>query len=203
MRRPRVPKCRGMPRSCRRTSFFSARAPAPPPPGVPRERTSSIRSRPVRDFSAQEAYLAAVDRDTLADYEAFVNAYPGDPMARRVRAIIAARREALTWRRSRNVDTPPAYWSYLRRYPRGAHSDDARRRLAYLSAAFQPPPRFTVITYDVPPPPPEEVIYVERRVLVFDDPDFGFAPPPPPPIIFFPRRAGYFCGVPPPGTPSQ
>src|SRR6202022_4226971 len=170
-------------------------------PDASREQTSSIRSRPVRDLSAQEAYLAAVDRDTLADYEAFVNAYPGDPMARRVRAIIAARREALTWRRSRNVDTPPAYWSYLRRYPRGAHSDDARRRLAYLSAAFQPPPRFTVITYDVPPPPPEEVIYVERRVLVFDDPDFGFAPPPPPPNIFLSRRPVYFVDLPPPRPP--
>ena len=181
--------------------YFFERAPDAPPPAVSREQTSSIRSRPVRDLSAQEAYLAAVDRDTLADYEAFVNAYPGDPMARRVRAIIAARREALTWRRSRNVDTPPAYWSYLRRYPRGAHSDDARRRLAYLSAAFQPPPRFTVITYDVPPPPPEEVIYVERRVLVFDDPDFGFAPPPPPPIIFLSRRPVYFVDLPPPRPP--
>src|SRR3979411_113798 len=108
--------------------------------------------------------------------------------AGRGRPLRAGRREAITWRRSRNVDTPPAYWSYLRRYPRGAHSDDARRRLAYLSAAFEPPPRFTVITYDVPPPPPEEVIYVERRVLVFDDPDFGFAPPPPPPILFLPPR---------------
>jgi uncharacterized caspase-like protein len=181
--------------------YFFQRAPDAPPPAVSREQTSSIRARPVRDFSAQEAYLAAVDRDTLKDYEAFLNAYPGDPMARRVRAIIAARREAITWRRSRNVDTPPAYWSYLRRYPRGAHSDDARRRLSYLSATFEPPPRFTVITYDVPPPPPEEVIYVERRVLVFDDPDFGFAPPPPPPIIFLPPRPVYFVDLPPPPPP--
>jgi uncharacterized caspase-like protein len=181
--------------------YFFERAPTAPPPAVSREQASSIRSRPVREFSAQEAYLVAIDRDTLQDYEAFLNAYPGDPMARRVRAIIAARREAITWRRSRNVDTPPAYWSYLRRYPRGAHSDDARRRLAYLSAASQPPPRFTVITYDVPPPPREEVIYVERRVLVFDDPDFGFAPPPPPPIIFLSPRPVYFVDLRPPRPP--
>jgi uncharacterized caspase-like protein len=91
-------------------------------------------------------------------------------------AIVAARREAITWRRSRGVDTPAAYWSYLRRYPNGFHANDARRRLAYLTAALEPPPRFDIISYDVPPPPPEEIIYVERPVLIFDDPDF-FEPP--------------------------
>ncbi|MGM4920305.1 caspase family protein [Tardiphaga sp. 813_E8_N1_3] len=181
--------------------YFFERAPDAPPPAVSREQTSAIRSRPLRDFSSQEAYLAAVDRDTLEDYEAFLAAYPNDPMARRVRAIVAARREAITWRRTRGVNTPPAYWSYLRRYPRGAHADDARRRLAYLSAAFEPPPQFSVIAYDVPPPPPEEVIYVERPVLMFDDPDFGFAPPPPPPIIFLPPRPVYFVDLPPPPPP--
>jgi uncharacterized caspase-like protein len=115
-------------------------------------------------------------------YDDLLSAYPGDPMAPRVRAIIAARREAITWRRTRNIDTPQAYWSYLRRYRRGAHCDDARRRLAYLSAAFEPPPSFAMVEYDVPPPPPDEIIYVERLVLAFDDPDFDFAPPPPPPL---------------------
>jgi hypothetical protein len=28
-----------------------------------------------------------------------------------------------------------------------------------LTAALEPPPRFDVISYDVPPPPPEEIIY--------------------------------------------
>ncbi len=178
--------------------YFFERAPDAPPPQVSPEQTSSIRSKPIRDFDAREAYLATLDRDNLPDYESFLVAYPNDPMARRVRAIIAARREAITWRRSRNVDTPPAYWSYLRRYPRGFHADDARRRLAYLTAAFEPPPRFEIISYDVPPPPPEEVIYVERPVLIFDDPDFGFEPPPPPPVFFLPPRPVYFIDLAPP-----
>src|ERR1700726_4742377 len=181
--------------------YFFERAPDAPPPQVSPEQTSSIRSRPIRDFDAQEAYLAALDRDNLQDYENFLAAYPRDPMAKRVRAIVAARREALTWRRTRNVDTPPAYWSYLRRYPRGAHSDDARRRLAYLSADFDPPPRFTVITYDVLPPPVEEFVYVERTELAFDDPDFGFEPPPPPPVFFLPARPVYFIDLAPPPPP--
>src|SRR5216684_2601702 len=181
--------------------YFFERAPDAPPPQVSPEQTSSIRSKPIRDFDARDGYLAALDRDNLQDYENFLRAYPNDPMARRVQAIVAARREAITWRRSRSVDTPPAYWSYLRRYPRGSHANDARRRLAYLAAALEPPPRFEIISYDVPPPPPEEVIYVERPVLIFDDPDFGFEPPPPPPVFFLPPRPVYFVDLAPPPPP--
>src|SRR6202521_5021981 len=178
--------------------YFFERAPDAPPPQVSPEQTSSIRSKPIRDLDARDAYLAALDRDNLQDYENFLVAYPDDPMARRVRAIVAARREAATWRRSRSVDTPPAYWSYLRRYPRGSHANDAPRRLSYLTAVLEPPPRFEIISYDVPPPPPEEIIYVERPVLIFDDPDFGFEPPPPPPVFFLPPRPVYFVDLAPP-----
>src|SRR6202048_56765 len=181
--------------------YFFERAPDAPPPQVSPEQTSSIRSKPIRDLDARDAYLAALDRDNLQDYENFLVAYPNDPMARRVRAIVAARREAATWRRSRSVDTPPAYWSYLRRYPRGSHANDARRRLAYLTAALEPPRSFEIISYDIPPPPQEEVIYINRPVLIFDDPDFGFEPPPPPPVFFLPPRPVYFVELAPPPPP--
>lgn len=163
---------------------FFERAADAPPPAISAEQTGAIRARPIRDLDAQEAYIVALERDTLEGYSDFLAVYPNDPMARRVRAIIAARREAITWRRTRIVDTPPAYWSYLRRYSEGPHASDARRRLAYLAAAFEPPPSFAVMAYDLPPPPPEELIYIRRPVLVFDDPVFGFAPPPPAPVIF-------------------
>ncbi len=181
--------------------YLFERAPDAPPATVTADQTASIRSRPIREFDAGDAYLAALDRDTLQGYQDFLVAYPNDPMAARVRAIIAARREAITWRRTRGIDTPPAYWSYLRRYPRGAHADDARRRLAFLSAAFEPPPSFAVVDYDVPPPAPDEMVYVERPVLVFDDPEFAFAPPPPPEVIFLPPPAVYFVDLPPPPLP--
>jgi len=181
--------------------YLFERAADAPPPQVTPDQTASIRTRPIRDFAAADAYLAALDRDTLAGYEDFLAAYPGDPMAPRVRAIVAARREAITWRRTRNIDTREAYWSYLRRYRRGAHCDDARRRLAYLSAAFEPPPSFAVVEYDVPPPPPDEIIYLERPVLAFNDPDFDFAPPPPPPPVFLPPPPVYFVDLPPPQPP--
>jgi uncharacterized caspase-like protein len=180
---------------------FFERAADAPPPAVSPEQTASIRARPLRDLDAQEAYILALERDTLDSYAEFVDAYPQDPMARRVRVIIAARREAITWRRSRVADTPQAYWSYLRRYPEGPHAADAHRRLAYLAAAFEPPSAFTALAYDVPPPPPEEIVFIGRPVLVFNDPFFAFAPPPPPPVLFLAPPPPEFVVLAPPPPP--
>jgi len=180
---------------------FFERAADAPPPAISTEQAAAIRARPIRDLDAQQAYIVALERDTLDGYSDFLAAYPTDPMAGRVRAIIAARREAITWRRTRLVDTPPAYWSYLRRYPDGPHAGDAHRRLAFLAAAFEPPPSFAAMAYDVPPPPPEEIIYIRRPVLVFDDPVFGFAPPPPAPVIFLASPPPEFVVLEPPPPP--
>jgi uncharacterized caspase-like protein len=184
------------------TSFvlFERTADAPPP-AVPVEQAAAIRARPLRELAAQEAYAAALERDTLDGYSEFLIAYPDDPMGARVRAIIAARREAITWRHTRLIDTPPAYWSYLRRYPEGPHAADAHRRLAFLAAAFDPPAVFTTIAYDLPPPPPEEIIYIRRPVLIFDDPTFAFAPPPPPPVVFLAPPPPEFVVLAPPAPP--
>src|ERR1700724_3051010 len=165
--------------------MFFNRAPDAPAPAPP-DQAAAARAKPMRDLGVQDAYAAALERDTMQGYEDFLAAYPGDPLARRVRAIAAARREAITWLRSYRADTPQAYWSYLRRYPRGPHAGDARRRLAILTAPLEPPPSFAVMDYDVPPPPPDEIIYVDRPVLAVSDPEFDSLPPPPPPIYFLP-----------------
>jgi uncharacterized caspase-like protein len=178
-------------------SFFE-RGPDAPPPAQTQDQVAAIRNKPIRDLGAQDAYAAALERDTLPAYEEFLGAYPDDPMAKRVMAIVAARREAITWRRTYRTDTPEAYWSYLRRYPHGPHAGDARRRLAILTAPVEPPPTFAMIDYDVPPPPPEEIVYVDRPVLVFSDPVFGFVPPPPPPVYYLPPPPPDFVVLPPP-----
>lgn len=177
---------------------FFERAPDAPPPQATPDQVAAIRNKPIRDLGVQDAYATALERDTLPAYEDFLAAYPGDPLAKRVMAIVAARREAITWRRSYRTDTPDAYWSYLRRYPRGPHAGDARRRLAILTAPIEPPPTFAMMDYDVPPPPPEEIVYVDRPVLYFSDPDFGFAPPPPPPVYYLPPPPPDFVVLAPP-----
>ncbi|WP_426525471.1 caspase family protein [Bradyrhizobium sp. McL0615] len=179
---------------------FFERAPDAPAAPAP-DQAAAARSKPIRELGVRDAYAAALERDTLPAYEDFLGAYPDDPMAKRVRAIAAARREAITWRRSYRADTPNAYWSYLQRYPRGPHAADARRRLAILTAPQEPPPSFDVIDYDVPPPPPEEFIYVDRPVLAFGDPEFDFLPPPPAPVYYLPPPPDDFVILEPPPPP--
>lgn len=181
--------------------LFFDRAPDAPAPSPP-DQAAAVRSKPIRDLGVQDAYAAALERDSMQGYEDFLVAFPGDPLARRVRAIVAARREAITWLRTYRTDTPQAYWSYLRRYPRGPHAGDARRRLAILTAPLEPPPAFAVIDYDVPPPPPEEIVYVDRPVLAFSDPEFDFVPPPPPPVFFLPPPPPDFVILAPPPPPD-
>jgi uncharacterized caspase-like protein len=173
----------------------------PDAPAAPPDQVAAVRDKPIRDLGVQDAYAAVLQRDTLPGYEDFLAAYPDDPMAKRVRAIAAARREAITWRRTYRADTPNAYWSYLQRYPRGPHAADARRRLAILTAALEPPPTFDVIDYDVPPPPPEEFIYIDRPVLAFGDPEFDFIAPPPAPVYYLPPPPDDFVILEPPPPP--
>lgn len=182
------------------TFTFFERGPDVPPEAAP-DQVAAFRDKPIRDLSVQDAYAAAIERDTLSAYEEFLAAYPSDPQARRVRAIVAARREAIIWQRSCRADRPEAYWSYLRRYPRGPHVADARRRLVLLAAPVGPPPSFAMIEYDVPPPPPEELNYIDRPVLAFSDPDFGFVPPPPPAVYFLPAPPPDFVVLSPPIAP--
>ncbi len=173
---------------------------APPPPQV--ISLAEIRRRPLRDFgNADAAYAAVLALDTMRGYEEFLALYPDSPYAQRVAAMLAVRREELIWRRCVVDDTPPAYWSYLRRYPHGPHAWDARRRLAILRAAEEPPATFVIIDFGVPPPPPAELVFVDRPIVIFVE--RGWAPPPPPPIVFVPPRPHEFAVLPPPPPPLQ
>src|SRR5580693_910935 len=172
---------------------------APPPPNV--MPIADVRAKPIRDFSSvDDAYAAALDRDTIDGYQQFLAVYPNSPYSARVAGMLAVRREAIIWRRCVIADTPPAYWSYLRRYPNGPHVWDARRRLAMLSAAYDPPPDFAYYDFGVPPPPPDELGYVDGPVIIFAGP--RYAPPPRPPLFFLPPRPREYAVLPPPPPPS-
>jgi uncharacterized caspase-like protein len=173
---------------------------APPPPNV--VPIAEVRAKPIRDFpSVDDAYAAALDRDTIEGYEQFLAVYPHSPYSARVAGMVAVRREAIIWRRCVIADTPPAYWSYLRRYPDGPHVWDARRRLAMLAAAYEPPPDFAYYDFGVPPPPPDELVYVDRPIIIFAGP--RYAPPPRPPLFFLPPRPREYAVLPPPPPPRE
>ena len=200
--------------------FFERTADAPPP-AAPADQVATIRSRPIREMAPQEAYSAVLDRDTIGAYEEFIDTYPDDVLARRARAILAIRREAIVSRRTCVVDTPNAYWSYLRRYPNGPHIYDARRRLARFVVALEPPPVFPVLAYTCRLHRPRRSrLWIARcwfSMILFGfasssatahlspsppPPEFIVLPPPPPPIGLFvclrrsTRRCRYGCNRP-------
>ena len=182
--------------------IFFERTEEAPPLVAASELSVALRSRAIRDLGAQEAYVAALERDALPDYLEFVDSYADSPLASRIWAIVAARREALIWRRTRLLDTPAAYWSYLRIYSQGPHVGDCERRLAYLHAALEPPPDFDAVGYDIPPPVPQESTFIEQSAVFFGDPTYEFAPPPPIPEDFLPPPSPALAELPPPEVPE-
>src|SRR5262249_9155024 len=131
-------------------------ADAPPPPNV--IPLADLRTKPIREFrSVEDAYEAALERDSLEGYEQFLVVYPNPPCSKRIAAMLAVRREEIIWRRCVVIGTPQAFWSYLRRYPNGPHAFDARRALVRLAAALEPPPSFAFVEFGVPLPPAEEL----------------------------------------------
>ncbi|HLH11354.1 MAG TPA: caspase family protein [Methylovirgula sp.] len=176
--------------------FFTRDADAPALANLASEQSKKLGGLPVA-----AAYTLAIERDTLDAYEEFLAAYPRDSLALRVRALAAARREALTWARAVAANTPEAYWTYMRRYRFGPHFVDARRRLAVLAAPLDPPPRFDPYDFGgLPPPHEEEYLVVDQPVLIFNDPSF----PPPPPASNLPLRPVEFEHLlpPQPGAPG-
>ena len=174
---------------------FERAADAPPPPAP------AIAAAPVAGGNADVAYYSALQRDTIPGYSEFLRVYPKSDQARRVRAILAARREASLWERTVATNSPRAYWTYVRLYPKGPHIGDARRRIAMLAAAYDPPPDFRPMVYDdLPPPPPGEIEHFDRSDYAFDD--YGPPPPPPPPVYY----QGYdddWRDLPPPPPPRE
>jgi uncharacterized caspase-like protein len=182
--------------------MFFERGPEAPPRRDSSAQTAWMRSQPMGSLGSNDAYMLALMRDTYDAYADFLADYWHDPMTTRVRALLAARREAITWRRTVQANVANAYWSYLGRYPRGPHVADARRLLTRLGAEIAAPSRFAMMDYDVSPPLPDELMYIERAALVFDDPAFAFEPPPPSPVYFL-EPAPEFLALGPPVAPSR
>ncbi|MET4391695.1 putative caspase-like protein [Bradyrhizobium sp. F1.4.3] len=142
------------------------------------EREAWLRSQAMASLGPQDAYFAALIRDTFDTYADFLADHGRDPLAKRVLAMLAARREAITWRRTCQADTPEAYWTYLERYPNGAHGTDARRRVKKLGASIVLPAKFRRVEYDIPSPLPDELDYVGQPALSLAD--SAFLPEPEP-----------------------
>ncbi len=165
----------------------------PPRVGSP-DQMANLRAQPLKKLGATDAYFVTLMRDTFDGYADFLADYWQDPMASRVQALLAARREAITWWRTHQAHVPDAYWTYLERYPRGPHAEEAHILLSRLGVSSAPPSTFARREYDIPPPLPAELPYIERPVLMLGDPDLAFEHLPPMPA--------HFLGPPPPVGPE-
>ena len=163
---------------------FRERGPDVSPRADSWKQVERMRSQPLRGLGVRDAYFIALLRDTFAGYTEFLANHWNDPLSKRVRALLAARRESITWRRTYQANVPSAYWTYLERYPRGSHAADVRTLLVRLGAPISVPSKFARTEYDVPGPLPDEIQYIERTMLVLDDPEFALEPPPPLPAYF-------------------
>ncbi|CAN1510909.1 Caspase domain containing protein [Rhabdaerophilaceae bacterium] len=121
---------------------------------------------PAPSNPADEAYARAVALDTIRGYEGFLADHPTHPQAKRVLALLAGKREAAYWQRTRRTNTEGAYWSYLKYYPRGGHAAEARRRLSRFTPAEAPPANFVEMVYDDLLPPRDDEIEVYETIVV-------------------------------------
>ena len=153
-----------------------ARAPGAPPPAVAIETQANMRARPIRDYPVDQAFAATLEQDTISGLCRFPQRLSQLRLRPRVRAMLAVRREAMTWRRACLANTPNAYWTYLQRYPRGPHAGDARRRLATINAALTAAAAHSRCTNSTcRRRSKRKTIYFRRPYVVFDDPDWGRA----------------------------
>lgn len=154
---------------------------APPPPR---------QARPMREIDPDDAYSLAIEMDTLDGYVDFVEAYPRHPYATRIWTVIRARREALSWMRAWQHNTPQSYWTYLRRYPSGLYFYDAQSRLRRLNASLNPPQGFAAMNFEGVP------------VALADEPrdyrDVYMIGPPPPRILYRPPPPAFLANLAPP-----
>ncbi len=183
-------------------AFFERGLGAPTRTDSPAQ-TAWMRSQPMGHLGAQNAYAVALLRDTFDGYGDFLADFGQAPIGKRILALLAVRREAISWRRSYQANTPAAYWTYLKRYPRGPHAADARRLLVRLTAATEPPPTFRTMDYDVSAPPLAELKYLENPALDFNDPQFAFAPPPPTPAQFLETPPAELVALKEPPAPHE
>jgi Caspase domain len=186
---------------------------SPPTVAIPPVSRSLASVDELRRLPPDDAYARVVETDTLRDYQWFVEAYPTYRLAPQIWVIIETRREAILWRRAVTRNSEHAYWNYLKRYPNGAHADEARMRLGLLSEPTAPPPDYVAQPEAMPPGWWDEAVDLVEVVPqgydapppVFDDLAPVYVEPPPPllpyPVGFYPPpRYWLVPRLPPPGA---
>lgn len=116
------------------------------------------------------AFTIALGRGTPDALEEFNFLHPANPSVKRAKIILSAMKEARIWSQVLEEDRPESYWAYLKLYPRGGHSDEARYRLTMLKAALVPPADAPLTVISNPPASSDEASpVIEFSPVALDD----------------------------------
>ena len=159
---------------------------------VPPAKPKKVTKNRLREMPDDEAYLTAIESDSLEDYQWFVETHPHDARAGQIWDLIDRRREAILWHRTQTIGSRRAYWNYLKRYPDGAHAWEARNWLNNRGDGL-PPRNYVAVPDNLPPG------YYDEAVGVPDVVPDGFVAPP----TVFDSLAPVFVPRPKPWQPKQ
>lgn len=81
----------------------------------------------LRAKSPREAYEIVIREDALEAYQAFLELYPSESFAPRVRSLLERRQELVAWHEAVTINTPAAYREFLASYPKSDYAAAAQR----------------------------------------------------------------------------
>ena len=88
----------------------------------PKYQVAELRTRSVR-----EAYDIVIEEDAVEYYEEFVEVYPNDPLALRIRALLASRLMMVAWHNALKVNSPVAYQTFQNKFAHTVYANQAAK----------------------------------------------------------------------------
>jgi hypothetical protein len=97
-------------------------------------RTAGGWQEELRAKSPREAFEVVIREDSLDAYEAYLEVYPSESFAPRVRSLLERRQELVAWHEAVTVNTPAAYREFLVSYPSSDYAATAQRLVSRTDA---------------------------------------------------------------------
>lgn len=93
----------------------------------PYARTAEGWHNELQAKSPGEAYEVVIREDSVEAYEAYLDLYPSEGFAPRVRSLLERRQELVAWHDAVTVNSPAAYREFLASYPSSDYASTAQR----------------------------------------------------------------------------
>ncbi|MFL9827529.1 caspase family protein [Rhodoplanes sp. SY1] len=95
--------------------------------GGPVTRSADGWRETLQQKSAREAYEIVIREDELEAYQAYLDLYPAETMAPRVRSLLDRRQELTAWHEAATLNTAAGYRAFLAEFPGSDYAKTAQR----------------------------------------------------------------------------